>query len=126
MLEKMREAAAAARLQAKADVVVDAQRGDRSRAIGRDDHAQAIFELGAFEGNMQFFQSLSFKIALFRCPFARPIRCRYLIRASVRSSGQLLRAAAICQDTYAESRERLIRLRDILAESGAKPPGAAR
>ncbi len=60
----MREAAAAARLQAKADVVIDADGGHRRGAVRRDDHAQAVFEFGAFQGNVQWFQNRSFKMAL--------------------------------------------------------------
>ena len=64
MLEQVGEAAAAARLQAKSNVVIDADGGHRRGAVRRYDHAQAIFEFGAFQGNVQWFQNRSFKLAL--------------------------------------------------------------
>src|ERR1700747_3308314 len=53
VLEKMREAAAALRLKAKADFVVDADGNDRSGGIRRDDYLQPIREGGAFSRKFQ-------------------------------------------------------------------------
>ena len=99
VLEKVREAAAAARLQAKANVVIDAEGGHRRGAVRRYDHAQAIFEFGAFQGNVQSFQWLSFK----ECVLSMLWRCGALFDCSEYSlEGQLLRAAVICQNPYGE------------------------
>ena len=59
VLKKMREAAAAAGLEAKSDIVVDADGRDRRGAVGGDDHAEAIFQRGALDGNVQGIQRLS-------------------------------------------------------------------
>ncbi len=56
VLKQMRETAAAARLDAKSDVVVDADRGHRRRAVRRNNHAQAVRQRYAFDGNVQLCQ----------------------------------------------------------------------
>ena len=56
VLEQMREAAAAARLDAKSDIVIDAHRGHRRRAVRRNDHAQAVRQRRAFDWNVQLCQ----------------------------------------------------------------------
>ena len=53
VLEKMGEAAAAARLEAKADLIINADGDDGRGAVWRDDHAQAVGERGVFDGNVQ-------------------------------------------------------------------------
>ena len=49
VLEEMREAAAAARLEAEADLIIDADRDDRRGMVRGDDHAEAIGERGVFD-----------------------------------------------------------------------------
>ena len=58
VLEQVREAAAAARLEAKSDVVVDADGDDRSGAVRRDHHAQAVCESRALDWNVQWRQGV--------------------------------------------------------------------
>ena len=53
VLEEMREAAAAAGLEAKADLIIDADGDDGRGTVRRDDHAQAVGERGVFDGNMK-------------------------------------------------------------------------
>src|SRR5260370_41678546 len=53
VLEEMRETAAALRLEAKANFVVDADGNDRSGGVGRDDYLQSVRERGAFYGDFQ-------------------------------------------------------------------------
>ncbi len=60
VFKKMREAAAPARFQTKADVVVDAQRCHRRGAVGRNNDAQSVVEFGAFQRNVQLVQFRSF------------------------------------------------------------------
>src|SRR2546430_2955526 len=59
MLKKMREPAAAARLEPETNVVIDAQSRHRCRAVGRNDHAKSVFKLGRFEGNVELVQRRS-------------------------------------------------------------------
>ncbi len=54
MLEKVREAAASARLQAKANLVIDAHGHHGCCAIRGSHHAQAVSKLGMLDGNMKF------------------------------------------------------------------------
>ena len=56
MLEEMREAAAAARLKAEADLIIDADSDDWRRAVGRGDDAETVGERGVLDGNMKFFR----------------------------------------------------------------------
>jgi hypothetical protein len=56
VLEKMREPAPSARLEAKTDLVVNANGDDRSAAVGRCDHSQTICEGGVFYGDVQMLQ----------------------------------------------------------------------
>ena len=53
VLEKMREAAAAARFEAEADLIIDADRDYGRGMVGRDDDAQAIGERGVFDWNVE-------------------------------------------------------------------------
>jgi hypothetical protein len=53
VLEKMREAAAALRLEAETDLVVDADGDDRRCGVGCDDYLEPICEGGAFNGDFQ-------------------------------------------------------------------------
>ncbi len=53
VFEKMSETAAALRLQAEADFVVDADGDDGRGRIWCDDHAQPIFQSGVLDGNLQ-------------------------------------------------------------------------
>ena len=53
VLEQMREAAAPARLEAKSDVVVDADGDDGRGAVRRDHHAQAVFKGRALDRYVQ-------------------------------------------------------------------------
>ena len=53
VLEQMREAAAPFGLEAEADVVVHADGDDGRGAVRRDDDAQAVFERGGFDGDVQ-------------------------------------------------------------------------
>ncbi len=53
VLEKMREAAAAARLEAKADLVIDADRDDGGGMVRRDDHAKAVGERGVLDRDVE-------------------------------------------------------------------------
>ena len=50
VLEQVREAGAALRLAAHADVVVDGDRHDRAAAVGAEHHAQAVVEGEALDG----------------------------------------------------------------------------
>ncbi len=56
VLEQMSEAAAAARLDAKPDIVIDAHRSHRRCAVRRNDHAQAVRQRRAFDWNVQLCQ----------------------------------------------------------------------
>ena len=58
VLKKMREAAAALRLEAKANFVVDADGNDRSGGIRRDDYFQPIRQRGAFNRDFQMHSPL--------------------------------------------------------------------
>ena len=58
VLEQVRETAAAARLDAKTDVVVDAHRGHRRRVVRRNDHAQAVGQRHALDWNVQLSQEV--------------------------------------------------------------------
>jgi len=54
----MRETAAAARLEAEADLIVNAD-GDKGRGmVGRDDDSQAVGEFRVLDRNMQLLQLL--------------------------------------------------------------------
>ena len=53
VLEKMREAAAPLRLQAESDLVIDADGDNRRGRVRRDHHAQAVFQRGVLDGNLQ-------------------------------------------------------------------------
>ena len=56
VLEQVGETAAAARLDSKPDVVINAHRGHRRRAVRRNDHAQAVRQRRAFDWNVQLCQ----------------------------------------------------------------------
>ena len=58
VLEQVRETAAAARLDAKSDVVIDAHGGHRRRAVRRNDHAQAVGQRHALDRNVQLCQGV--------------------------------------------------------------------
>ncbi len=60
VFKKMREAAAPARFQTKADVVVDAQSCHWRNAVGGNNDAQSVVEFGAFQRNVQLVQFRSF------------------------------------------------------------------
>src|SRR5262249_13867242 len=59
VFEEVREAAAAARLQAKSNVVVDTHGHYRRYAVGRNDDAQAVGELVGLDRNLQLSQWVS-------------------------------------------------------------------
>ena len=56
VFEKMRETAASARLETKADLIVNADGDDGRGMIGRRNDAQAVGEFGVLDRNMQFLQ----------------------------------------------------------------------
>ncbi len=70
VFKKMRETAAAARLEAEADLIVNAD-GDEGRGmVGRDDDSQAVGEFCVLDRNMQLLQLLppvDFLSARFNC-----------------------------------------------------------
>ncbi len=53
MFEEMRKSAAALRLEAKSDFVIDADSDHRSGGIRRNHHAQTVAESLVFDGNLQ-------------------------------------------------------------------------
>src|SRR5579875_92801 len=59
VLEEMGEATASARLEAKADLIIDAHGGDGRGMVGRNDDAQAICERFGEDGNLGMRQSSS-------------------------------------------------------------------
>ena len=63
MLEKVREAAASARLEAKSDLIIDADGHDGRGVIWRRDHAQAVGERGVLDGNMKLLGLMDSTIA---------------------------------------------------------------
>ena len=79
VLEEVREAAAAVRLEAKADLIIDAD-GDEGRGtVGRRDDAQAVGERGVLDGNVQMLWRWIQRLSSERnCQFANVprFRCR--------------------------------------------------
>jgi hypothetical protein len=59
VLEKMGEAAAALRLKAETDFVVDAHGDDRGRCVWRDNYFESIRESGRLDGYLHCGSSLN-------------------------------------------------------------------
>ena len=57
VLEEMGEAGAATWLEAKADLIINADGGDGRGAVGRDDDAKAVGEGFAIDGDLKSFQN---------------------------------------------------------------------
>ena len=89
VLKKVRKTAAAARLKAEADLIVNADGDERRGMVGRDDDSQAVGEFCVLDRNMQLLQLLppvDFLSARFNCFDAAEFFDRTRLPSSARAA----------------------------------------